>query len=166
MQSLVATACSVAATMPSPEDIVWEPDCSLPMRLLLGGHILPDEGKPAGGTQLLYEGWLPSHIRPVTAAAAKSKSASLETRLQAALQCHSDRLAIQSHCTLWLRCVRDVCYPSCMQAAHRRRARFVLPSGDSAVIGSIRKKLVRDSDQRFARLQRQRRLPEARAQSI
>lgn len=107
VQSLVAAACGAASSLPSPEDIVWEPSCSLPMRLLLGGHIRPEEsGAQCGIARLPCEGWVPDQIRRVAAAAAESPQSS--ARLRLALECHADRLILQQHCALWLRCIHDV----------------------------------------------------------
>ena len=143
--------------MPPQEDIVWDADSSLPMRLLLGGHLYPHELGVSAGTDfasaetICGEGWLPKQVNCVAKLAVKSVDKA--PRLQLALQCHADRLVMQQHCRLWLRCVHDVRSKSNTAAMTHRRAKFMIPSNDASVPSALRQRILRGCEQRFAHLQ-------------
>ena len=167
VQTLVASACGQSAVLPPPEDIAWEPACSLPMRLLLGGHIYPTEAGPlrqssTGRSTCMgvtpepacapprNEGWLPGHIVAVARIAAKSPLAL--QRLVLALQCNTDRLLVEHHCRLWLRCVHDVRKKNNSPAMLHRRAQLAVASDPGSVSNAVRARVLKHSGRCFAAL--------------
>ena len=119
VQQLVKRAKQSAAKWPCAEDIAWCAPRNLATRLLLGGHLWPDE-RPGPG-------WVPTDIDRAYGDIAKD-AASAQQRVHAMLQCSADRLLIQSVCENWLRCIHDLRSRFQTPKAFWRRAQLAAPT--------------------------------------